>query len=171
MSELRLGRLTNERSVSPPRPLSESREAARQPVAGDNGLTGADGGSMTDPRASTALRHLTLEALGPPRWSWAVAELPGTGRLRLPDVAREVLDYTDGGLVSALAHGDVLIVRPLEGTGRRLRVDGRGRIYVPRWLRSHDGLLIGALRAERLVLVAPSRVLDAVGDRLLGSIR
>jgi len=50
-------------------------------------------------------------------------------------------------------------------------VDGRGRLYVPHWLRAHPALLVGTPAADPIVVLTPARLLDPFGDRLLGDRR
>lgn len=58
----------------------------------------------------------------------------------------------------------------VEGRGRRITVDRRGRLYVPAWLRqgARTWLLVGTQAAASIVVVAPRSLLDGLGDRLLG---
>jgi bifunctional DNA-binding transcriptional regulator/antitoxin component of YhaV-PrlF toxin-antitoxin module len=127
---------------------------------------------MTDPRTSTALRHLDLPGPLEPAWDWDVVRVGAAGRIRLPDAAREVLGATDGPTpVVVFANGDALLVRAAPEAGRPRTVDGRGRLYIPRWLRSHPALVVGTGVALRLVLLAPVQLLDPIGERLCGSAR
>lgn len=51
-----------------------------------------------------------------------------------------------------------------------MTVDGRGRLYVPVWLRRGHGtwLIVGTQAATSIVVVAPTSMLDALGDQLAG---
>lgn len=54
-----------------------------------------------------------------------------------PDAARTALGALDGATpVTVLARGDALLVRPAPAEGRQRTLDGRGRLYVPNWLRA-----------------------------------
>lgn len=49
-----------------------------------------------------------------------------------------------------------------------MTVDGRGRIYLPVWLRRHPGFLIGthADPEASVVVIVPASLFDAIGDQL-----
>lgn len=132
---------------------------------------------MPDLRNSTALRQLT--DLGghepyPPDWVWAVARLELSGRLLLPVEARDALRAGARGHGDAIGmcHGAALVLRS-SGHGRPLAIDGRGRLYVPVWLRRTQVscLLVGTHAAASVVVVAPVSVLDGLGDQLVGEAR
>lgn len=86
---------------------------------------------------------------GPPvvasPWRWSAAEPEPSGHLLLPGAARRVLGAEAAGVhpVSGVVRGDTLVLRPNEVNGRSMTVDGRGRVYLPVWLRRHPGFLIG----------------------------
>ena len=129
---------------------------------------------MPDLHNSTALRQLT--DLGghdpdPPDWVWAVARLELNGRLLLPVEARHALRAGARGHGDAIGrcHGAALVLRSA-GHGRPLAIDGRGRLYVPVWLRRSPlpCLLVGTHAAASVVVVAPASVLDGLGDQLVG---
>lgn len=127
---------------------------------------------MPDLRNSTALRQLT--DLGPepdpPDWAWAIAHLEPSGRLRLPTEASRSLGASPGASSAAwgICHPTVLVLRST-GSGRLLTIDGRGRLYVPAWLRRHDThLVVGTQVATSTVVVALTSLLDALGDQLAG---
>jgi hypothetical protein len=128
---------------------------------------------MHDPRISTALRQLADLGDEPagPRWSWAIVGLERIGRIRLPGPAMEALAVDGGGVVRVRSTRSALVVRP-EGPGARAMVDGRGRMYVPVWLRHAAAgsrmLLVGAQVERGLVVVAAVGVLDGIGDLLAG---
>lgn len=123
---------------------------------------------MTDPRASTALRHLALDDPRPGRWRWSVLEPEASGRVRLPAPALEVLGERPA--VWAQIHGEVLLLGTDQGPGSRVGVDRRGRLYLPVWLR-RPAVLVAAIPVEGLVLVADAALLDPVGERLLAEVR
>ena len=131
---------------------------------------------MHDPRISTALRQLTDlgDEPAPLRWSWAVVGLERIGRIRLPASAIEVLAAGVGGEVWARSLRLAVVVRP-EGPGARLAVDGRGRMFVPVWLRHAAAesrqVLVGTETDKALVLIATVGVLDGIGDLLAGGSR
>ena len=53
-----------------------------------------------------------------------------------------------------------------------MTIDGRGRIYLPVWMRRHPGLLIGARAPdEPAVVMVPAAVVDAIADELLERVR
>jgi hypothetical protein len=70
--------------------------------------------------------------------------------------------------------GEVLLVSG-SGAGRRVMVDGRGRVVVPCWLRDAaepSGSLLVAARSDGddspVVVLAPSRLLAGVADEWVG---
>jgi hypothetical protein len=113
---------------------------------------------MHDPRIPTALRQLT--DLGrddlPSRWSWAIVGRERIGRIRLPAPAIAALDVGAGGEVRMRSNRLAVIVRP-DGPGAAGTVDGRGRLFVPVWLRQAGSraLLVGTWADRSLVVVAP----------------
>jgi hypothetical protein len=131
---------------------------------------------MPDPRISTALHQLgdLDHDEVPPRWSWAVAGLERIGRIRLPSPALEALSAGGGREVRLRSNRLAVIVAP-DGPGAAGTVDGRGRLYVPVWLRQAaagtEAVLVGAALGEPLVVLAPVGVLDGVGDLLAGELR
>ena len=109
---------------------------------------------------------------GAVRWSFAIVALQRAGRVTLPPAARAAL----GGCGSPrmAVRGEVVLVRG-GGAGRRVTVDGRGRVVVPCWLRDAaepSGSILVAARsggdAGPLVVLAPSRLLAGVADELVG---
>ena len=54
-----------------------------------------------------------------------------------------------------------------------MTVDGRGRIYLPQWLRRHPRFLVGTHDEDQepAVVVVPAVLFDAIGDRLLERVR
>jgi len=128
---------------------------------------------MHDPRISTALRQLVDLGGDEPsrgRWSWAIVGLERIGRVRLPAPAIEVLGVSAGGEVWARSSRLALIVRT-QGPGAAVAVDGRGRMFLPVWLRQAAGparqLLVGTEAAQGLVVAAVG-VLDGIGDPVGG---
>jgi bifunctional DNA-binding transcriptional regulator/antitoxin component of YhaV-PrlF toxin-antitoxin module len=95
------------------------------------------------------------------------------GRVTLPAAARQVLGAAGGGAkVRGLWWDVALVVRPA-GPGRSMAVDGRGRLVVPVWLRQavdpSASVLVGVRAAVApIVVVAPTRVLDRLGEILAG---
>lgn len=130
---------------------------------------------MNRPRTPpAALPDLTGEPVARSPWRWSAAELEPSGRLLLPAVARRVLgaDSTEAHAVTGIARGDSLVLRPHAQGGRRMRIDGRGRIYLPVWMRRHPGFLIGTHPAdEPAVVIVPAALVDAIGDQLLERVR
>ncbi len=131
---------------------------------------------MNRPRTapSAALPDLTGPPVDASPWRWAGAEPDPSGRLQLPPVARRALvgDAPGAHEVSGVVRGDTLVLRPDPAVGRALTVDGRGRIYLPMWLRRHPGFLIGTHQdADVAVVVVPAALFDAIGDRLLERVR
>ena len=131
---------------------------------------------MNRPRTPSAvLPDLTGPAIEASPWRWSAAEPEPSGRLSLPTAARRVLvgDAAGAHQVSGAVRGDTLVLRPGSTDGRAMTVDGRGRIYLPVWLRRHPGFLIGTHHDpdDVAVVVVPAALFDAVGDRLLERIR
>lgn len=131
---------------------------------------------MPDPRNSSALRQLPDLDLDPdpPRWVWAVAHLDPAGRIGLPLEARMALGAQPDRRteVRGICHRVALVLRA-GGTGAPLGVDSRGRLCVPAWLRREPvaSLVVGTHHDAALVMVAPTTVLDALGDVLAGQPR
>ena len=67
----------------------------------------------------------------------------------------------------------VAMVLQRDGGGAPMVVDGRGRLSVPAWLRQGPGasMVVGTRYDAPVVVVAPSTVLDRLGDLLAGSSR
>ncbi len=133
---------------------------------------------MNDPRipysrVSHAMRQLDeLADDDPPsRWEWMVVRVEPGGRLILPGPARNTLGLGDGaGSVAAVCHPTSLVLGRDASVDRvRCRVDARGRLRIPVWLRRDDPatLLVGTDPTNSVVVVANTRVLDAVGDSLV----
>jgi hypothetical protein len=131
---------------------------------------------MHDPRISTALRQLADldDEPVPSRWSWAIVGLERIGRVSLPAPAIQVLGVSTGGEVWARSGRLALVVRA-EGPGAAVAVDGRGRMFVPVWLRQAAGparqLLVGTKATPGVVVVVAVGVLDGIGDLLVGGLR
>ncbi|MGI8662239.1 MAG: hypothetical protein ACR2LQ_03395 [Acidimicrobiales bacterium] len=126
---------------------------------------------MPNLRNSTALRQLA--DLGhepdPPVWDWAVTRLEPSGRILLSVSARAVLGALFDHRVDVWGRcRDATLVLGKEASGRRLSIDGRGRLYVPMLLRRGPvpWLLVGANVADSIVVVAPISVLDGLGEQL-----
>ncbi|MGH9156333.1 MAG: hypothetical protein ACRD1K_10985 [Acidimicrobiales bacterium] len=131
---------------------------------------------MNRPRTPpAALPDLTGAPVAASPWRWAAAEPEPSGRLLLPSAARRCLgaDSSEARSVSGVVRGDTLVLRTGAGNGRSMTVDGRGRLYLPVWLRRHLGFLIGThiLPADPAVVIVPAAVFDAVGDQLLERVR
>lgn len=130
---------------------------------------------MNRPRTPpAALPDLTGAPLARSAWRWSAAEPEPSGRLLLPRVARHVLGADDAEtcVVSGTVRGDTLVLRPKAADGRTMTIDGRGRIYLPVWMRRHPGLLIGTHAPdEPAVVIVPASVFDAMGDQLLERVR
>jgi hypothetical protein len=67
----------------------------------------------------------------------------------------------------------VTLVLVATGAGAAMTVDGRARTCVPAWLRRGPvaSVLVGTNHATELVVVAPTTVLDGLGDVLVGESR
>lgn len=122
---------------------------------------------MTDPRASTALRSLPVDDAPLSRLAWTVLSPDPSGRVQLPAA---VVDLLGTGPSHARVVDGVLVLSEIEGPGRRIGVDRRGRLYLPVWLR-RSALVVLADPGHRVVVVADVAVLDAVGERLLWAVR
>jgi hypothetical protein len=70
----------------------------------------------------------------PPRWSWAIVGLERIGRVRLPAPALITLGAEAGREVWMRSNRLALVVRR-DGPVAAATVDGRGRLYLPVWLR------------------------------------
>lgn len=131
---------------------------------------------MRDLRNSTALRQLTDLGPdpGPSRWVWAIVRLDPKGRLVLPAEARRALGARTGERTSVrgVCHRVALVVSQ-DGAGAAMTVDARGRLVVPAWLRrGPDAAMVVAIRRDvAVVVVAPTTVLDGLGDILVGPSR
>jgi len=75
--------------------------------------------------------------------------------------------------VVGVVRGDTLVLRPGSTDGRSMTVDGRGRIYVPVWLRRHPGFLVGTHHHDDEVagVVVPAGLFDSIGRQLLERVR
>jgi hypothetical protein len=102
-------------------------------------------------------------------WVWSVGRPEVAGRLRLPAAAKALIGVRDGQSthVRGVCHQVGLVVHPA-AAGARLRIDGHGRLTLPVWLRDRGPLAIGSNRAASVVVIAPTAVLDPVGDLLAG---
>jgi hypothetical protein len=131
---------------------------------------------MHDPRISSALRQLCdpRREPEPPRWRWDIVGLERIGRIRLPVGALVALGAAPGGELRGRS-GRLALVLRVEGPGAPISVDGRGRVFLPVWMRyaaAGSGMvLVGACRDEALAVVAPVGVLDGIGDLLVGGLR
>jgi len=118
---------------------------------------------MTDPRTSTALRHLPLDGSPPSSLVWSVVSPDPSGRVQLPPA---VVDVLGTGRVHARVMDGGLVLGVAEGPGRRIGIDRRGRLYVPVWLR-RPALMVVADPGLGVVVLADVVVFDAVAERLL----
>ncbi len=133
---------------------------------------------MNRPRTPPAtLPDLTGPHVAASSWRWAAVEPEPSGRLLLPVAARRVLgtdsDAGQPGAVSGTVRGDTLVLRPGTNSGLAMTLDGRGRIYLPVWLRRHAGFFIGthATADDPAVVIVPASLFDAVGDQLVERVR
>jgi len=128
---------------------------------------------MPLPPANSPLRHIADPAPpGSTPWVWAIGQPEAAGRLRVPAPARELLGLHHGhpDHVRGLCHQAGLVLHAANPAGGRLRVDGAGRVTLPMWLRDRGPLAIGTNAPAGVVVIAPTAVLDPVGD-LLARIR
>ena len=133
---------------------------------------------MNRPRTPPAvLPDLTGPPVARSLWRWSAAEPEPSGRLLLPAAARRALgaNSTEARAVTGIARGDSLVLRPKAagGSGRAMTIDGRGRVYLPVWLRRHPGFLIGTRTGpdDPTVVVVPASLLDAIGEQLVERVR
>lgn len=131
---------------------------------------------MNRPRTPpAALPDLTGPPLVASSWRWSAAEPEPSGRFLLPGAARRLLGADAAGShpVSGVVRGDTVVLRPDTQDGRSMTVDGRGRIYLPVWLRRHSDFLIGTHDdpTDAAVVVVPAALFAAVGDQLLERVR
>lgn len=130
---------------------------------------------MNRPRTPPAtLPDLTGPPVARSPWRWSAAEPEPSGRLLLPAAARGALgaNSTEAHVVTGIARGDSLVLRPQVEGGRAITIDGRGRVYLPVWMRRHPGFLIGTHTAdEPAVVIVPAALVDAIGDQLLERVR
>jgi hypothetical protein len=133
---------------------------------------------MNRPRTPpAALPDLTGPPITASVWRWSAAEPESSGRLLLSVAARRVLgtdaDADQPGAVSGTVRGDTLVLRPGTNSGRAMTLDGRGRIYLPVWLRRHAGFFIGThtIPDDPAVAVVPAALFDSIGDQLLERVR
>ena len=88
--------------------------------------------------------------------------------MTLPPAARAAVE----GCVAlrVVTRGEVVLLRA-GGAGRRVVVDGRGRVVVPCWLRDAASVLVGSRTgggAGPVVVRAPPRLLAGLADELVG---
>lgn len=132
---------------------------------------------MNRPRTPSiaVLPDLTGPPIEDSPWRWSGAEPEASGRLTLPPAARRALigDAAEAREVAGTVRGDTLVLRPDLVGGRAITVDGRGRVYLPAWLRRNPGFLVGTHHGagEIAVVVVPAVLFDAIGDRLLKRVR
>jgi hypothetical protein len=132
------------------------------PLGGSRGATGS---------ALDLIRCFTGERL-PGRWRHWVTGLEATGRITLPPGARLVAD--ERVPIRAVSRGPMLVLRA-GGVGVPVRVDGRGRLALPAWLRRMceptGSVLVAARHPESsVVVVASTGVLDSFVDDVVGKV-
>lgn len=92
----------------------------------------------------------------------------------LPAGARLALGSPPGRQTSVrgFCHRVALVVSP-DGAGAAMTVDSRGRLVVPAWLRRGPSaaMVVGTRRDASVVVVAPTTVLDVLGEILMGPSR
>ena len=90
------------------------------------------------PRAPARTALSVLRDLGGERpalrWRHWIVGVEPIGRVTLPVEARAVLDADGAGVVRVLCRDLTLVLRG-GGAGASLTVDGRGRLFLPAWLR------------------------------------
>jgi hypothetical protein len=106
------------------------------------------------------------------RWRHWIVGVDDVGRVVLPLDARQV---TDGAAdVRAMSRDAALVLRD-RGPGAEVRLDRRGRLVLPTWLRtlaeSTRSVLVAAQWPEAsVVVVSPTGSLDALADALAGEV-
>jgi hypothetical protein len=96
----------------------------------------------------------------------AAAHRPDRPTCRGP---RSVLGWSPGATAEVQGRSSRLArVLRRGGAGATFSVDGRGRLYLPVWMRWTDAVLVGTQMDRRLVVIAPVGVLDGIGDLLAG---
>lgn len=104
------------------------------------------------------------------RWHHSLAVVDSTGRLLLPVHARPGDDEPPELLATS---GERALILRRTGLGSRRRVDRRGRLLVPYWLRdlvgdSGEVIVSVGVPDAAVVVVAPVAVLDDLADALAG---
>jgi len=105
-----------------------------------------------------------------PLWRYWIVAVEQIGRISLPPLARQVLGSEPG--VRVVSHELALVLGPGD-VGAKARIDGRGRLFLPAWLRqatqSSSSVLVAARTdgSPTVVLVATG-ILDDLLDRVGG---
>jgi bifunctional DNA-binding transcriptional regulator/antitoxin component of YhaV-PrlF toxin-antitoxin module len=95
------------------------------------------------------------------------------GRITLPDGARQVLGVDT---VVRVVCRDLMLVLRRDGVGASVRIDRRGRLSIPAWLRQatqSSGSVLVAARSEATptVVVAATGILDDLMDHVAAECR
>lgn len=106
------------------------------------------------------------------RWRHWIAGVDAVGRVRLPAAVRPGAD--DPPELAAVSRDRVLVLRR-HGRGSVRRIDRRGRVTLPVWLRCLVGpagavVISASVPDAATVVVTPAVVLDAVVDGLSGEV-
>ena len=105
-----------------------------------------------------------------PRWRHWIVAVEQIGRISLPPPAWQALGPEPGAEVRS---GDLALVLRPDVVGAHFRIDGRGRLFLPAWLRAATGLSGSVLVAARtdglpMVAVAATGILEDLMDRVTG---
>lgn len=123
------------------------------------------------PRLALPVLRNTPVELPAVRWRHWIVGVDCRGRITLPTDARLMLDEPMG--LRAVSRELALLLRSDSVVGAEVRLDGRGRLMLPAWLRrltdSSRAVLVAARWPDvSLVVISPVSALDALADTAAG---